>query len=81
MFSLMLRNASQQQRAKDKTEIMVWNHFTKSLIGPRHTEHVMKGAQYTFTLLENEREKPPEAQAQTPTNSKVLVKEIAINLE
>lgn len=41
----------------------------------------MKGAQYTFTLLENEREKPPEAQTQTPTNSKVLVKEIAINLE
>ncbi len=34
----------------------------------------MKGAQYTFTLLENEREKPPEAQAQTPTNSKGIIK-------
>lgn len=40
----------------------------------------MKGAQYTLHSSKMRKRRHPEAKAQTETNLKVLVKEIAINL-
>lgn len=80
-FFLMLRIAFQHQRAKDKTVKQLQTIISASLIGPRHTEDVMKGAQYTLHSWKMRKRNYPEAKAQTATNSKVLPKETAINLE